>query len=209
MHALIFANGELDSADCPRDVDLVLCADGGIQHAKALGIWPDVVIGDLDSLPDRERETLEAHDVRFVKHPRAKDETDLELALLYAAERGAQRITVLGVRGGRLDHELGNVLLLAHPGVRGIDVRLQAGQQEAMLIVGERAMSGTAGDLLSLLPVGGDVHGITTEGLEYALRDGTLKLGPARGLSNVFTRSAVTVRVTSGLLLAIHTRQPG
>jgi thiamine pyrophosphokinase len=205
MHALVFANGDLGDTAQPQDVDLVLCADGGFRHAKALGIRPDVVIGDLDSLPDREREALETHDVCLVRHPRAKDETDLELALLYAAEQGAQQITVLGVRGGRLDHELGNLLLLVHPALRGTDVRLRAGGQEAMLIAGERVLSGKAGDLLSLLPVGGDAHGITTEGLEYALRDETLRLGPARGVSNVFVDQVVSVRVRSGLLLAIHT----
>jgi thiamine pyrophosphokinase len=207
MHVLVFANGDLGDTECPRDVDLVVCADGGIRHANALGIRPDLVIGDLDSLPDCEKGRLEAHNVCLIRHPRAKDETDLELALLYAAERGAERITVLGARGGRLDHELGNLLLLAHPALRELDVRLRAGEQEAMLIVAERTLSGRRGDLLSLLPVGGDAHGITTEGLEYALSDGTLRLGPARGISNVFADSKVTVRVRSGLLLAIHTRE--
>jgi thiamine pyrophosphokinase len=207
MHALVFANGNLGDTACPHDVDLVLCADGGVRHANALGIRPDAVIGDLDSLPDREKEALEGRGVYLIRYPRAKDETDLELALLYAAERGAQRITVLGVRGGRLDHELGNLLLLAHPALCSIDVRLRDGVQEAMLVAGERTLNGQEGDLLSLLSIGGDVHGVTTQGLEYALHDETLRLGPARGVSNVFINSTVVVRVRSGLLLAVHTRQ--
>ena len=209
MHVLIFANGDLGHTECPCDVDLVLCADGGIRHAEMLGIWPDAVIGDLDSLPDGARNTLEARGVRVAAHPRAKDETDLELALLYAVEQGAQRITVLGARGGRLDHELGNLLLLAHPDLRGIDVRLWADRQEAVLVVGERVLTGKPGDLLSLLPIGGDAHGITTHGLEYALSNDTLYLGRARGVSNVFVDSRAIVRLRSGLLLAVQTRQGG
>jgi len=209
MHVLVFANGDLGDTACPHDVDLVLCADGGVRHANALGIRPDVVIGDLDSLPGHEREALETRGVHLIRYPRAKDETDLELALLHAVGRGAQRITVLGVRGGRLDHELGNLLLLGHPALRYIDVRLRAGVQEAMLITGERSLHGQEGDLLSLLPIGGDAYGITTEGLEYALCDEALHLGLARGVSNVFTASTVTVQVRSGLLLAVHTRQRG
>lgn len=209
MHALIFANGDLGHTECPSDVDLVLCADGGIRHAEMLGIWPDVVIGDLDSLPNGARNTLEARGVCVALHPRGKDETDLELALLYAVEQGAQRITVLGARGGRLDHELGNLLLLAHPDLRGIDVRFWADRQEAVLVVGKRVLTGKPGDLLSLLPIGGDAHGITTDGLEYALRDDTLYLGRARGVSNVFVDSRATVSLSSGLLLAVQTHQGG
>jgi thiamine pyrophosphokinase len=207
MHVLIFANGDLRESECTDNVDLVLCADGGTRHARMLGMWPDVVIGDLDSLSQGEREMLEAHGVQIAVHPRAKDETDLELALLYAAGQGARRITVLGVRGGRLDHELGNLMLLAHPDLREIDVRFRAGSQEAVLVAREKVLSGSPGDLLSLLPIGGDAHGITTCGLEYVLEDETLYLGRTRGISNVFNDSSATIRVRSGLLLALHTHQ--
>ncbi len=207
MHVLIFANGDLGDTACPDGVDLVLCADGGMRHAQALGIRPDAVIGDLDSLPEQRPETLETRGVHVSVHPRAKDETDLELALLYAAEQGARRITVLGVRGGRLDHELGNLLLLAHPDLRGIDVRFLAGTQEVVLVEREKVLSGSPGDLLSLLPIGGDAHGITTQGLEYSLDDETLYLGRTRGISNIFTGSRATIRLRSGLLLALQTHQ--
>jgi thiamine pyrophosphokinase len=205
MHALIFANGDLADTECPRSIDLVICADGGTRHTQALGLVPDTVVGDLDSLSADLRQALETGGVRFVAHPQAKDETDLELALLHAVEQGAEQITVLGVRGGRLDHELANLLVLAHPALRGVDVRLRAGGQEVRLIMDERTFTGKPGDLLSLLPIGGDAHGVTTEGLEYALYDDTLLLGPARGVSNVFAQVLATVRVRSGLILAVHT----
>jgi thiamine pyrophosphokinase len=210
MRVLVFANGEMADSEsvqrCVEEADLILCADGGTGHALALGLRPDVVIGDLDSLGDGQRDRLQRAGTRFISHPRSKDETDLELALLYAAEQGATRVTVLGARGGRIDHELGNVLLLAHPRLRKIDVRLQCGLQEGRLISDEAVFAGAPGDLLSLLPIGGDASGVTTSGLEYPLRNETLYFGPARGMSNVFALDAPTVRVRSGLLLAVHTR---
>ena len=209
MHVLLLANGAVEDPEQVRQhagkADLVVCADGGCRHAQALGLRPQVVVGDLDSLAPEAQATLEAEGVDFVVHPRAKDETDLELGLLYAVERGATEITVLGAWGGRIDHTLGNVFLLAHPRLAGIDVRIVSATQRVVLVHQEASFRGSAGDLLSLLPLGGDVQGITTTGLAYPLRDEALVFGPARGISNVFTGGTATVRLRSGLLLAVHT----
>jgi thiamine pyrophosphokinase len=212
MNVLVFANGTIDDSESVRNhvrsADLILCADGGTHLARALGVRPNAVIGDMDSISPAVRVEMGDAGVALVEFPARKEETDLELALLWAVERGASRITVLGARGDRIDHELGNVLLLAHPGLKGVDVRLIAGHQEVVVIRGKMTFRGARGDLLSLLPVGGDARGISTSGLEYSLRDEALYLGPARGVSNVFVEEAATVEVGSGLLLAVHTRAP-
>jgi thiamine pyrophosphokinase len=211
MHVLVFANGvvvDLDNARrCVEQADLVVCADGGVHHAMAIAAWPHVVIGDMDSLPMALRAELEVRGVTLVVHPAHKDETDLELALLYAVERGATQVTVLGALGKRTDHALANLMLLAHPRLKGVGVRVISGDQEIVLIRQEAMFEGSPGDLLSLLPIGGDAHGIVTSGLEYPLHDETLYFGPARGVSNVFIASRPGVCLRSGLLLAIHTRQ--
>jgi thiamine pyrophosphokinase len=210
---LVFANGEIGDLDrvwrYVPTVDLIVCANGGSRHACALGLCPHVVIGDMDSLPGSMRAELEVTGTKFISFPRAKDETDLELALLYAADQGATRIAVLGARGGRVDHELGNLLLLVHPRLRGIDVRVLSGDQEILLVRRETTFHGMPGDLLSLLPIGGDALGITTQGLAYPLNDEPLYFGPARGVSNVFSVPEPSVRLRSGLLLAVHTRRSG
>lgn len=209
MRVLVFANGEIDdlvAPDCADGVDLILCANGGTHHARVLGLRPHVVIGDLDSLSQELCAELKAAGTEFVSFSRAKDETDLELALLYAVDRGAKQIVVLGARGGRVDHELGNFLLLAHPGLQGTDVRVRSGRQEIVLVRSEAGFRGSPGDLLSLLPIGGDAYGIETRGLAYPLNGETLYFGPARGVSNVFTTQEPIVRLRSGLLLAVHTR---
>jgi thiamine pyrophosphokinase len=211
MHVLLLANGTVEDPTVVRhhakDADLVLCADGGFRHARAVGVRPHAVLGDLDSLPPEAEARLREEGVEFVVHPRAKDETDLELGLLYAIDRGATAITVVGAWGGRIDHALGNLFLLAHSRLVGVDVRIVSSTQTVVLVRREARFSGAAGDLLSLLPLGGDVRGVTTMGLAYPLCDEALYLGPARGISNVFTGPVATVRLNSGLLLAIHTLQ--
>ena len=152
---------------------------------------------------------LERDGVPVERHPRDKDASDLELALVAARARAATSITILGGLGGaRVDHELANVLLLADPGwdagLAPVEMR-----QGATLVVGlrgpaERRLEGGPGDLVSLLPVGGDVTGVTTVDLRYSLRDEPLALGRARGLSNVVAGAHPSLSLRSGTLLIVE-----
>jgi thiamine pyrophosphokinase len=193
----------------PQPDDRIIAADGGSLHALSWGWMPHVVIGDLDSLPARERARLEAVGCRFLQVPAEKDETDLELAIRLAVEEGAREILIFGALGGRPDHYLANVMLLVLAAQLQAPARILDGQQEIRLIGDgqEAEFSGEVGDTLSLIPIGGDARGITTEGLFYPLREGTLYFGPARGISNVFTAPRARVKLEEGTLLAIHIRQ--
>ena len=188
----------------------VIAADGGLRHLLALGRRPDVLIGDLDSLPPGVDPQTAADQV--IRYPRDKDETDLELALLYAIERypGAE-VLVAGGFGGRLDHMLANVLLLAHPRLLGQPVRFVDDRQTAWLVSaaapGESVISGAPGDIVSLLPLGGPARVAATSGLRWPLRDEVLAFGPARGVSNVLTAESATVRLDQGAVLCVHIRQ--
>ncbi len=206
MRALLFANGKLNHGRAVRvalaeagDGALVIAADGGTRHALALGRRVDVIVGDLDSLPGAPA------GAEVVQTPAEKDETDLELALRLAVDRGATWIRVIGALGGRLDQALGNVMLLALPTLRDLDVRLVSGEQTAWLVTSYTAVKGQAGDTLSLLPLGGDAEGVRTSGLKYPLNGETLFFGPARGMSNVLTEPRAEVWVRRGLLLAVYT----
>jgi thiamine pyrophosphokinase len=207
MKAIIIANGQIYDSDLHQSLitptDLVICADGGASNALALGLQPQVVIGDLDSLDESLRSRLEKEHCQFIAHPAHKDETDLELAVKYAAEQGAQEMLIFGAMGYRLDHALANVLLLALPELCSVTAKILDGRQEVFLIRDEAPIEGQVGDTLSLLPLTEQVTGIYTEGLEYPLENGTLYLGPARGVSNVLTAPQARVRVGQGLLLAV------
>jgi len=215
LRAIVVANGELEhparlKTRLAEWADArVIAADGGLRNCRKLGLMPESIIGDLDSLDPAEVLQLERAGVQLLRRARQKDETDLELALFRALELGIAQVVVLGALGGRLDMTLANLLLLAHPRLTELEIRLWSGDQTAWLLRppgGE--VSGRPGDLLSLIPLGGESIGVATEGLEYPLRGETLDLGVPRGVSNVLTASTALVQLKSGLLLAVHTRFP-
>jgi thiamine pyrophosphokinase len=189
--------------------DLIVAADGGAAAVRRRGRWPHVVVGDLDSLDPSLRTALEQHGCEFQTHPRDKDQTDGELALLLACERGATSIVIAGALGGpRLDHALANVLLLALPELAGRDVRIADPRHDVRLLRGPArlTLSGQSGDLVTLLPLSPMAAGITTAGLRYPLDGGVLELGRSRGVSNVLERRRAAILLAEGLLLVVHHR---
>jgi thiamine pyrophosphokinase len=208
MDAVIVANApNLDAspfAERIRAAVLLLAADGGALPLLRLGIAPHLVIGDLDSLDTETEGELVRRGVELRRFPRAKDETDLELALLLAAERGATSIDVLGALGGRWDHTLANVAMLDMPELRGRSVRLLDGNQTLFVVRDAAMIQGARGDTVSLLPLTGAAHGVTTSGLLYPLAGATLSYERARGVSNVLLDPPARVSLQSGLLLVVH-----
>lgn len=195
----------------PRDVaravppgTTVIAADGGLENAQALGLTATTVIGDFDSVSPDALEAAAAAGVELVRHPEAKDATDLELALDAALELAPDRIHVLAGDGGRLDHLLAALLLLASPRYGAVPIDASFGAAHVHVVRGKRTLAGSPGDLLSLVALNGPAEGVTTEGLEYLLVGETLEPGSSRGVSNVFTADTATVRVDSGVLLAIR-----
>ncbi len=210
MRTIICANGILKN---PRTLvkslkpdDFLIAADGGLGHFLFLGIFPNIVIGDLDSITPEQLKTLQSKNVEIIRHPARKDETDLELALLYAVEQGATEILVYGALGARWDMTLGNILLLAHPRLRIVNIILVDENQEVRLLTGGETLTLSAvqvGDTVSLLPLGGDAVGVTTRGLGYPLHGENLKFALTRGLSNVVKTNPVQISLEKGLLCVI------
>jgi thiamine pyrophosphokinase len=225
MRTVIIANGEPptphDIARWLRPHDALICADGGARAALALNLYPQHVIGDFDSLTEAELRELERRGAKLHRHSPRKDETDLELALLFAVQPSpptplplgeGSEIIVLGGMGGRRDHELANMLLLAMPQLRDARVTLAHGTERIFLIDAREGESETtlhsqSGEIVSLLPFGGDAHGVRTDGLEYPLRDESLFVGPARGVSNVMLGQEATVSLRAGMLLCVMTSE--
>lgn len=220
MVALILADGDvpararLDTAwpGWDEGVDLVIAADGGARHASRLGITLDLWVGDGDSLGDEGISELAAAGVPIERSRADKDQTDLELAVDAALARGAHSLVVVGALGGeRLDHALTNVALLARADLAAVSVVLLDGTARLSLVRAPDptgapttvVLPGEPGTTVSLLPVGGDVTGVTTDGLVYPLDDEPLLLGSARGVSNVVARSAASVTVRHGFLLVV------
>jgi thiamine pyrophosphokinase len=208
MRYLVVAGGTPDdlpeSAAVLGQFDMIVCADGGVYNARRLGLSPDVVVGDMDSLGEQDRALLQATGCRILVHPVAKDETDLELALLWCRDDGAHDVTVVGGLGGRPDHALANQLLLADQRFRTLNITLRSREWAVQLSRGDTWLHGKIGDTVSLIPLSERVSGVVTDGLLYPLRNETLRRGPARGVSNSMLAPDAHVHFERGLLFVMH-----
>lgn len=210
QRAIIIVNGPLPDLEWAKQhiqpSDRLICADGGGQHAQAMGLIPDVVVGDLDSLDPALRAEMEAAGVRFEIHPADKDETDLELALRLAIAEGATAIDVLGVLGGRLDQSLANLLLLTRPEWEPVRVRAIAGNEVAWPVRGgqETTINGATGDTLSLIPLTPTVSSVHLSGVKWPLQNATLHFGSTWTVSNALSEAEAHLQVGEGLLLVVH-----
>lgn len=202
---------ELDTTfDLVPKPDYVVAADGGVALAARLGLVPDLVIGDFDSSDSDQIAQLKDLGVeQSAFDHETKWETDTELAAIAALRWQPKTIIILGAIGGRLDHTLANVLLLAHPGLASVDVRIVDASHEVFLAKpGEwNQVRGRNGDTVTLLPLGGDVDGVQTQGLHWRLDGDTLHTGLGRGVSNYIELAGAQVWVDKGQMLVVVTHR--
>src|SRR5262249_6772127 len=182
----------------------VIAADDGLDQAQALAIDVAVAVGDFDSASPEAIARAEAGGTRIERHPAEKDATDLELALDAALSMQPRRILVLAPAGGRLDHELAGLLLLASE--RYAEVRIDAlvGEARVHVVRSPRELAGEPGELVTLLAVNGPADGVTTDGLLYPLQGETLEPGSSLGVSNAFAGETARIELAAGVLLAVR-----
>lgn len=204
---VVAAGGPLDEDARHLDgADLIVAADGGARTIERWGRLPQLVVGDLDSLGEEAAASFAARGVEIVRAPVDKDETDLELAVELARQRGATEIVVLGALGGeRTDYDIANALLVL---AWGSAVRAVRGRTTVRGIrAGERLdLEGAVGDRVSLVP-GGPRTSVGTEGLRFPLRDEPLAFASGRGMSNQIVTLPAAVRCLAGALLVIEERR--
>lgn len=209
MRAVVFVNGQVTDytamASWLMAGDRLIAADGGALHCLAIGRTPDVVVGDLDSIPPAVLAALEADGVTIERYPVAKDQTDLELAIDRALADGADEVLILGALGGRLDHTIANLMILAQKRWQAT-IRLAEGSEIAQILHGGEVLeiNGPIGSTVSAIPMSARVDGLTYTGLEYPLNDATLELGSTRGVSNTVVNAPATLTLAAGILLVIH-----
>jgi thiamine pyrophosphokinase len=161
----------------------------------------------MDSIIPEVEEDLRKHGVILHTYSPRKDETDLELSLIWTVEKFPNsEIVVLGAMGGRPDQHVANLLLLALPQLSRHQVfYIDKSWSVRVIHGGERSyFSGSVGDTLSLIPLGGDAISVSTTGLEYSLTNENLHFGCARGVSNIFIIDTPSVELQSGELWAFH-----
>ncbi len=186
--------------------DTVIAADSGLASAATLGLKVDLLVGDLDSVDGDDLARAEALGTRVDRHPEDKDRTDLAIALDAVLEQGPAEVTIVGGHGGRLDHLLANVALLAAPQYAQLRIRALLGPALLHVVRDEVALEGQPHELISLLAVHGEARGVTTHGLRFPLHDAVLHPGSSRGVSNRFSRQHAHIRLEDGVVVVV---QPG
>ncbi len=179
-------------------VDLVVAADSGLDLARAVGVEPDLVVGDMDSLNDRSLMAL--YGDRLTVFPPDKDETDTEIGLRFLRERGAARVIVAGGGGGRLAHLVGLLCLFERPSPPRVWL---TAREHVELVEGRIAIDGCLGATISFFPVGELAVIERSRGLKWPLDGLTWKRGDA-GISNVAAADRVEVELARGRLLMVR-----
>lgn len=210
MKCVIIASGNFEYTPKIKDIinraDLIICADGGTQHLKSVQIDPDIIIGDMDSTDHGTQSFFKSKKIPIIQYPEKKNETDTELCIFHAIEKGAEKIILLGVTGTRLDHTLANILLLKKLAAHNIPACVIDPHNEVYLVLDTLTLTGKPGQLLSIIPVTHQVTGITLAGLEYPLNNATLYMADTLGISNVFKEERVSIRIKSGILIVTKSR---
>jgi thiamine pyrophosphokinase len=179
----------------------VVAADAGAETAVRLGLVPDVVVGDFDSLSGPALSELRSRQIAVERHPMDKDATDGQLAVERALAAAPDELLLVGFLGGpRLDQELANVLLLTS--LPALAVLLDGANECRLARSGETwAWMPEPNEIVSLLPLGGDALGVRTYGLRWQLNGERLPLGSTRGVSNEPVAQTVEVSLAEGMLL--------
>jgi len=207
-HVVVLAGGDPVQPPLPRPLapaEEVIAADSGYATAAVLGLTVDRLVGDLDSIEGTQLAAARSAGITVEQHPADKDRTDLALALDAVVADGPARVTVVGGHGGRLDHLLANVALLASETYATLRITGLLGPAVVTVIRDRERLATEPGEVVTLLAMHGPADGVTTDGLAFALEDARLEAGSSRGVSNRCT-GAASVSVRRGALVAI---QPG
>jgi thiamine pyrophosphokinase len=207
MKVVIFTNGEYKNKAFYQeyleevDADYLICADGGANHARDLNLKPDIIIGDMDSITAETMTFFEA--IEFETYPSKKDETDTELAITHAIKMGADKVIILGGLGSRMDHSLGNIYLLKRFMDVGIEAEMVNENNHIRLIGKTTGFNFPIGTTVSILPIGGEVEGLTITGFEYPITEGQMTIDKPYGISNVTNENTQRITFKKGMLLMV------
>ena len=214
MRVCIILNGEIKNYDYIKNIinknnyDYIVCADGGANHSYNMGIIPDYIIGDLDSIYNEIIEFYKLKDVKFEKFPSKKDETDTEICVYLASKLNAKEIDFIGALGGRLDHMIANINLLYYVRNKGIYTKIISEYEDIHIAINEEiTINGNIGDTISVIPLNGDAKGVTLENLAYPLNNYDMKFYLPLGISNVMLDEKCSVKVEQGSLIIIKNKR--
>ena len=211
MKVCIALNGIVNDYNKTKEIiekenyDYIIGADGGCNHLNAMGIVPNYIIGELDSINKSLIEYYESKNVTFKKFPTHKDQTDSEICVHLAKTLNATKIDFIGALGGRIDHALANIGFMYYVFEMGIEPRILTSEEEIFIIHNDtKIIKGKKGDTISILALKKDVLGVTLKKLEYPLNNARVSYLSPLGISNVMLEDECEITVEDGYLLVIR-----
>lgn len=214
MKICIILNGKIKNYDYIKNIitknnyDYIICADGGANHSYKMGITPDYIIGDLDSISSNIIDFYKLKNVKFEKFPSKKNETDTEICVYLASRLNAKEIDFIGALGGRLDHMISNINLLYYVRNQGIYTKIISEDEDIYIAINEEiSINGDMGDTISVIPLNGDAKGVTLNRLEYPLNNYDMKFSLPLGISNVMLDKKCNIKVEQGSLIIIRNKK--
>lgn len=208
MRYLIMTNGDYGDLGWYRDksgfFERIICADGAASVARCLGIVPDCLVGDMDSIREEDYNWLKEKKVEFRLYSPEKDMTDTQIAFELACQQGAEEITVWGGTGSRLDHTLSNIFSASRFVVEGISVTFVSPDLMIYLVADWLELPCQVGETVSLIVLGDEASGVTLRGFSYPLTRGRLDGRWQYAVSNVVAGPKPVISVESGILAVFH-----
>ena len=206
MRALIITGGKVKTPLALPAADFVIAADSGYLTAKRLGVKPDLLLGDLDSLDRSQLSPHELDEMQKIIVSPIKDDTDTQLAADTAIARGADEIFIVGGLGGRLDHTLSSVFLLEYLAEKGIACAMTDGQSFVRILRGGQTLTvkKSGRKYLSLVSLTDECRGVSISGVYYPLENAELTRKYSWAVSNEITAEAAEISLDAGVMLVIE-----
>lgn len=209
MRIAIISNGDLGDGEKLKSslpyFDMVICCDGGIRHLSVLGLEPDLIVGDFDSVDYTLFDKYKSKGVPIKTFPIIKNETDTELAVNTAIELRAEQVSLIGALGSRWDHSYANVMLLVKLVKMNIDAEILHSHNHIYVSDEKFTFYSKPGQIISLLPLSENVVIHSAKGLQYPIVNQEMPLDTPYGISNIFLEENVEVIIKSGWLMAVLT----
>ncbi|HEY4695955.1 MAG TPA: thiamine diphosphokinase [Candidatus Hydromicrobium sp.] len=215
LKALVISNGEITNPDILLKIlkgnydfhenFLIICADGGVKNCMDLKLIPDFIIGDMDSIKTEDKNLLNSlgKNIDYITAVEEKNESDTQLAVEFAQEKGFKDIIVIGALGKRIDHSLANIFNIASPKFKNLNIRILDEDIEISVLNKSGNIKGSAGNIVSIFSLTPSTYFLKTDGLKYKLKNEKLLFSPVRGLSNKFTKDSAALDIKNGKILLV------
>ncbi|OLS01716.1 thiamine diphosphokinase [Tissierella creatinophila] len=210
MKGLIISSGEIKDykllSKVVEENDYIVCADGGVNHLLKIDKLPNIVLGDLDSIGEKELKILKNENVEIRKFPKMKDETDTELCINYLLQEGYKDIRLMGVTGTRFDHTLANIYLLKRIYDLGARGKIIDANNRIFYTSDSISLKKKEGFFISIIPISKEGIIISLEGFLYPLKKDYIEFSSTRGISNKIVEECGDIKIHRGEALVIESK---